>query len=52
MMEPDAMILVFWMLKWLKKFFFIEGIALQNFFLFSVKPQHESAIDTHISHPF
>ena len=35
-----------------KIFFFIEGIALQNFFLFSVKPQHESAIDTHISHPF
>ena len=29
--------------------FFIEGKLLSRIFLFSVKPQHESAIGTHIS---
>ena len=32
--------------------FFIEGQLLYRIWLFSVKPQHESAIGIHISPPF
>ena len=33
-------------------YFFIEGLLLYRILLFSVKPQHESAIGIHISLPF
>ena len=36
----------------LKFIIFIKGYLLYRIFLFSVKPQHESAIGVHISHPF
>ena len=46
-MGPDAMILVF-----VSVFFLIERLLLYRILLFSVKPQHESAIGIHISPPF
>ena len=33
-------------------YFLIEGYLLHRILLFSVKPQHESAIGVHISTPF
>ena len=45
-MGPDAMILVF-----VSVFFLIERLLLYRILLFSVKPQHESAIGIHISPP-
>jgi len=34
-----------------KYLFFIEGLLLYRILLFSAKPQHESAIDIHVSPP-